>query len=126
MKAAGSEVTQPDPTMDEINIIDPVTGEDVNVKRHPSNRLPVTALPEMTEEERRARLGDEKPGSTLPVVIRADFRADPVEGDQGTFTKIVEEDCPTCGYDRANFTYHTLAGVGYVECRACGDGIEEV
>lgn len=111
---------------DKINIVDPATGEEVNVDRHPMNTVPVTALPEMSRAERKARLGDELPGAKLPVIIRSSFRTDPVEGNQGTFTKIVEEDCEVCGYDRANFSYHTLAGVGYVECRACGATIEEI
>nr|BDD45101.1 hypothetical protein 33 [bacterium] len=111
---------------DEINIIDPVTGEAVNVDRHPSNGLPVGALLGMSKEERKARFGDEMPGSTFPVLIKADFRADPVEGDQGSFTQIIEVHCPCCGYDRADFSYHTLAGVGGVTCRACGYHIEEM
>ena len=112
--------------MDEINISDPVTGEELSVLRNPNNRLPATALPEMNEEERRARFGDEMPGSTLPVLIRSNFRTDPVEGDQGSFTKIIEEECPCCGYDRADFSIHTLAEVGAVVCRACGYCIEEI
>lgn len=110
---------------DDINIIDPATGEELSVERHPENKTPVTALPDMTEDEIEARFGDERPGETLPVTIRADFRTDPVEGNQGSFTKIVDEDCSTCGYDRANLTYHTLASVGFVECRACGGAIGE-
>lgn len=112
--------------MDEINIIDPVSGDEVNVSRNKNNRLPVTALPDMSEEERRARIGDEMPGSTLPVMIRSSFRADPCEGDQGSYTKIIEEDCPCCGYDRADLSVHTLAEVGAVVCRACGYYIEEL
>ena len=111
---------------EKINIIDPVTGEAVDVDRHPNNTLPVSALPDMSTEERRVRIGDEMPGRTLPVLIRSNFRADPIEGDHGSFTKIVEEECPCCGYDRADFSYHTLAEVGHVECRACGYSIEEL
>ncbi|NUC72584.1 hypothetical protein HTZ84_09725 [Haloterrigena sp. SYSU A558-1] len=111
---------------DKINIIDPFTGDEVDVDRHPDNKTPVTELPEMSRAERRARIGDDLPGQELPVLIRSSFRADPCEGDQGSFTKIVEEDCEVCGYDRADFSYHTLAGVGFVECRACRATIEEI
>ncbi|SEL19177.1 hypothetical protein [Haloferax larsenii] len=109
---------------DTINIIDPVTGEEVNIDRHPNNRTPVKAMPNMSDKEREAVFGDEKPGSALPVLIHSSFRADPVEGDQGSYTLIVEENCPMCGYDRANFSNHTLAGVGAVTCRACSHTIE--
>jgi hypothetical protein len=66
-------------------------------------------------------------GSELPVLIDQDFRHDPVEGCQGTFTEIIEidEGCPNCGYDRADHSGHTLAGVYRTVCRACGVDITD-
>jgi hypothetical protein len=112
--------------MEKIEIIDPISGEEVTVTKHPNNKVPVTELPDMTRHDRRLMFGSDLPGKELPVLIRSSFRADPTEGDQGTFTKIVEEDCGVCGYDRADFSYHTLAGVGFIECRACRSTIKEL
>lgn len=64
--------------------------------------------------------------SELPALIESDFRHDPVEGCQGSFTKIIEiESCPVCGYDRADHAVLTLAGVHRLTCRACGTDITD-
>ena len=66
-------------------------------------------------------------GETLPVLIESDFKHDPVEACQGSYTEIAEipEGCPNCGYDRMNVSVHTLAGVHREACRACGVDITD-
>lgn len=70
---------------------------------------------------------DDIDGDELPVLIESDFKHDPVEACQGSFSEIVEmeEGCPNCGYDRATHTGHTLAGVHREKCRACGADVTD-
>lgn len=70
---------------------------------------------------------DDIDGTDFPVIIESDFKHDPVEACQGTYTAIIEipEGCPNCGYDRANQSDHTLAGVHRQTCRACGVDITD-
>lgn len=58
----------------------------------------------------------------LPVRIEdeCDTWEDPVEGTVGTVVKIVEFDCPECGYDRGKMVTQILPGVTNVGCRRCG------
>lgn len=111
-----------------INIIDPATGEEVNVDGHPMasrDIVPVEELTELPDDRLKHEYGDVgEPAAKLPVLLSRNFTTDPVEGEQGSFTQIVEEDCPKCGYDRADHTSHTLGGVHNVVCRACGYQIE--
>lgn len=101
---------------------DPVTGEEVRIDNcHGAHKLPVGACGDLDECDPR----EVDSGSELPVLIRSDFRHDPIEGCQGSYTKIIEEDCPKCGYDRAEHSVHTLAGVHTVTCRACEHTIEQ-
>lgn len=66
-------------------------------------------------------------GDSLPVLIESDFKHDPVEACQGSYTRIIEieDGCPNCGYDRADASVHTLAGVHRESCRACGADITD-
>lgn len=115
-----------------INVMDRVAGHSVDVPGHAKasrDVIPVEELADLPAERLRHEYGDpdewdELPGESLPVMVSRDFRADPVEGEQGSYTEIVEEDCPVCGYDRADHSTHTLAGVHRVTCRACGHTIE--
>lgn len=58
-----------------------------------------------------------------PRLISASLSHDPSEGCQGSFTEIVEEDCPFCGYDRARESVETMAGLCYLTCNRCGSAI---
>lgn len=112
-----------------INIIDPVTGDEVNVDGHPMasrDVVPAEELTDLPDERLEHEYGSDigEPAAELPVLLRRNFRTDPVEGEQGSYTEIVERDCPVCGYDRADHTAHTLGGVHNVVCRACGYQIE--
>jgi len=91
---------------------DPITGEDVRIE---------------CSNAHRSTDSQDIEGESLPVLIESDFRHDPVEGCQGSSTSIIEIEggCPNCGYDRANASHHTLAGVHREVCRACGVDITE-
>jgi hypothetical protein len=90
---------------------DPIRDEDVQINCHPKHQ---SDAPEDIQ-------GDE-----LPVLIKSDFRHDPVEACQGTYAMIAEIDggCPNCGYDRKKVTVHTLPGEHFEACRACGLDLE--
>lgn len=91
---------------------DPIENEDVPIECHPRHVN--------TDYDRIE-------GGTLPVVIESNFRHDPSEACQGTFTEIaeIEDGCPNCGYDRMNVAVHTLAGEHRETCRACGVDITD-
>jgi hypothetical protein len=86
---------------------DPVRDEDVRID---------------CRSEHRSTRSEHIDGSDLPVLIESDFRHDPVEGCQGSYTVIMQIDdgCPNCGYDRKTVAHHTLAGETTEHCRACG------
>lgn len=67
-------------------------------------------------------------GEELPVLIDSDFRHDPVEGCQGSFSQIedIDDGCPNCGYDRATVSCQTLGGIRRAKCRACGVDITDM
>jgi len=106
-----------------INTYDPVAGEPVDVPAHPySSAFTLAEWLDLDPDDRAVFADDAAPPAyELPVILETDFRADPVEGEQGTYTAIVElnESCPRCGYDRGVRRQHTLAGVGTTVCRAC-------
>lgn len=113
-----------------VNVYDRVAGHAVDVPGHPKASRDLVAVEDLDNwPEDRIRheygdLDDLAPGEDFPVLLRRDFRADPVEGEQGSYAEIVERDCPQCGYDRATHSAHTLAGVHLVTCRACGFEID--
>ena len=93
---------------------DPIRGTDVEItcrNRHQSTRY------------------DDIDGDELPVLIDSDFKHDPVEACQGSYSEIREipedDGCPNCGYDRMTVSVQTLAGVHREKCRACGVDITE-
>lgn len=59
-------------------------------------------------------------GEELPVLLSSDMQAGPVEGTQGSYTKIVEGHCSRCGYDRLRVSIATLPGEAKESCMACG------
>lgn len=92
---------------------DPVRDEDVQIR--------------CRERHQRTDF-DHIDGESLPVLIESDFRHDPVEACQGSYSEIIDisdDPCPNCGYDRATATHHTLAGVHSETCRACGAEITD-
>jgi len=93
---------------------DPIHDEDVQIDCHPQHQ---STHPENID-------GDE-----LPVTTNSDFRHDPVEGCQGTYSMIdvidIEDGCPNCGYDRMTVTVHTLPGEQTETCRACGADLRD-
>lgn len=109
-----------------INIIDPATGNPVDVDGNPAyESFSAKALQKMSEQLREKRFGDDvpQPGAELPVRVSQDWSTDPVEGEQGSYTDIVEieDGCPVCGYDRAKVTVHTLSDEYMKTCNACGE-----
>jgi len=63
-------------------------------------------------------------GAELPVLLETDLQTDPIEGTQGSYTRIVEGTCVRCGYDRLVETVHTLHGTRRRQCNAC-DAIQD-
>lgn len=127
-------------TQDTVNVRDPVEGVTLDVPDHPANGPTAMRIKQLHERAQRADDGDgytpddphDHPekysygmGDELPVLIRSNMRAAPVEGVQGSYTEIIESECEVCGYDRADHSVHTLAGMHRVECRACGNVTEE-
>lgn len=106
---------------DTVNTYDPVAGEPVNVPGHPMDREPEMSQP----EARRAALNGEISADDCPIVLQSDMRADPCEGVQGTYTAVVECDCPECPSEFATESVHTLAGVRATTCLLCDYMIEE-
>lgn len=74
--------------------------------------------PEEDPDDPRIRRMDT--GEELPVLLSSSMSAGPVEGVQGTYTHIIEGECPRCGYDRLRVTVQTLAGERKEVCNACG------
>lgn len=104
---------------------DPIRDEDVTISN--CRDLPHAFDVEMTasrENGQDPRFRDET-AKEHPMLVRSDLSHDAVEGCQGTVTRIVEEDCPFCGYDRADHTHVTLAGVHQLTCRRCGADIDD-
>lgn len=108
---------------------DPVSGAGVEVPAHPVSQEPsAEEMNNLSLDKLKHKYGAVKglPGASLPVVVEKNFRTDPVEGEQGSFSKIVELDerCPVCGYDRGTVTVDTFSGVHMLTCNACGNDIE--
>lgn len=59
-------------------------------------------------------------GRELPVLLSSSMSTDPIEGTQGSFTRIVEGECARCGYDRLRESVQTMAGECQRTCNACG------
>ena len=93
--------------------------ETVDVDGHPNDRPGVrNRMPESIPDHPEIRRMDT--GEELPVLLSSSMRADPCEGVQGSYTKIVEGECARCGYDRLKVSVHTLAGEAQETCNACG------
>ena len=93
--------------------------ETVDVDGHSCDRPGVTSRrPEQDPDDQRIARMDT--GEELPVLLSSSMRSDPIEGTQGSFTRIIEGTCARCGYDRLRETVHTLAGETRRECNACG------
>jgi len=93
--------------------------EAVDVDGDPNDRPGVRSrLPENCPDHSEIRRMDT--GEELPVLLSSSMRADPCEGVQGSYTKIVEGECARCGYDRLKVSVVTLAGEAQETCNACG------
>ena len=68
-------------------------------------------------------LDDDQP---LPL-IESDMRADPIEGVQGTYSKVVRlsDPCDDCLKSYGVRSVHTMAGISAVRCLTCGAEIHE-
>lgn len=89
-----------------MNVIDPVTGEPVDVPGHWAD-VPDRRLPAKTEDGR--------------VLLKSDMTADPTEGVQGTYTVADPgRDCPECGLPGLQTTVWTLPGEAFDYCAHCG------
>jgi hypothetical protein len=97
--------------------------ETVDVDGHPNDRPGVLSrLPEEHPDDRDIDRMDT--GVELPVLLESNMRSDPIEGTQGSFRRIIEAECPRCGYDRARECVHTLAGEhkrSFMACHAVHD-----
>lgn len=58
-------------------------------------------------------------GEGVIEIVERDFKHDPVEACQGSYTLLIEKECPECGCNRARESVQTLAGIGAVSCTAC-------
>ena len=98
---------------------DPVRNEDVQITC--DHDMPHDfGVTEAVAEDDRHLGGTEDDAKANPRLVAADLSHDPIEACQGTYTHIVDEDCPVCGYDRCDRTVHTMAGVTRLTCRRCG------
>jgi len=107
--------------------------ETVDVDGHSKDRPGVR---NRAPENQRATVGDGEweevnpeialmdTGEELPVLLSSNMSADPIEGTQGSYTQIVEGECPRCGYDRLKVTVVTMAGEAQEQCNACGAKID--
>lgn len=99
--------------------------ETVDVDGHPmdrpgvQSRLPESVTPD-PDGHTHPDISRMDTGQELPVLLSSDMRADPCEGVQGSYTKIVEGECVRCGYDRLRVSVHTLSGEHQETCNACG------
>lgn len=94
--------------------------ETTDVDGHPCDRPGVRSrLPESSGGD-HPEISRMDTGTELPVLLSSDMRPDPIEGTQGTYTKIVEGHCVRCGYDRLRVSVNTLGGIHREECNACG------
>ncbi|MDB9247492.1 hypothetical protein PN419_00525 [Halorubrum ezzemoulense] len=98
---------------------DAVRGEDVQITCHHAD-MPhdFDVVDAVATDDHRG--GDEETAQEHDRLISTDLDHDPVEGCQGSYTRIVELTCPFCGYDRCDKSVHTMAGVAQLTCRRCG------
>lgn len=103
-------VTRDELEAGEVNIWDSVEGRPVDVRGHPYD-VPDERLPLRIEE----------PNGEVTILVSSDMRADPVEGVQGSYTVVVDEDepCGECGETRTRISRQTLAGVACASCAVC-------
>lgn len=80
--------------------------------------------PQRFESKHGINIEDATPADELPVTLERNTRYDPIDGEAGSVKKVVEEDCPNCGYDRANLVVVTTTGDHAVQCRVCDHRIE--
>lgn len=93
--------------------------ETKDVDGHPCDRPGVRSrLPESGRDHPEISRMDT--GEELPVLLSSSMRTDPIEATQGSYTQIVEGECPRCGYDRLVETVVTMAGECHRTCNACG------
>jgi hypothetical protein len=96
--------------------------ETVDVDGHPCDRPGVRSRipdgPRVDPNDPRVQQMDT--GRELPVLLSSNMRTGPVEGTQGSFTRIVEGECARCGYDRLRESVQTMAGERQRTCNACG------
>jgi len=91
----------------------------VDVDGHPCDRPGVqNRMPENNPND--SRIAQMDTGEELPVLLSSNMRTDPIEGTQGSYTEIVEGECPRCGYDRIRVSVQTMAGERHHSCNACG------
>jgi hypothetical protein len=102
-----------------------VLGEPVNVPGHAYDRAADMDPDHARRLALRGEFDDLDDEQPLPL-LSSDFRTDPVEGAQGSYSEVVREDCPECPSEYAIHTNcHTLAGVHSVSCLLCNYHIEE-
>lgn len=103
---------------------DPIRNEDVQISncREMPHDFDIENAVHHEEGDRHARNTrlDAKEHDRL---LSADLSHDPSEGCQGSYSRIVDEDCQFCGYDRATHTTNTMGGVHELTCRRCGSSI---
>lgn len=119
---AGTDQSTRDVNLDVSGTVGPdyLGQETVTVDGDPHDRPGVRSrLPESAGEgDPRIRRMDT--GEELPVLLNSEMQAGPIEGVQGSYSKIVEGTCARCGYDRLVVAVQTLAGEAQETCNACG------
>jgi hypothetical protein len=102
-----------------VNIMDPVLGEPVNVDGHPHDRPSDMDADHARRLALNGEFDDLVDDDPLPL-LSSSMRTDPVEGTQGSFSKVTREDCPKCPSEYGVYQQaHTLAGVARVSCLLC-------
>lgn len=102
-------------TRNTVSAWDPVRGCAVGVPGHPMDREQEITV----EEARRAHLNGELDADDLPLVVESDMSADPCEGVQGSYTAVVEAECPECPSEFGLESMHTFSAVGCTNCLLC-------
>lgn len=113
------------PTAGTINIMDPVLGESVNVRGHPHDRPSDMDVEHARRLALNGEFDDLDEDDPLPL-LSSDFKTDPVEGAQGSYSRVCREDCPECPSEYGVYQQaHTLAGVSRVVCLLCDYEIQQ-
>lgn len=118
---AGEDDSKRDINLDVSGTVGPdhLGQETTTVDGHHADRPGVRSrLPESQPDHPDIRRMDT--GEDLPVLLSSSMDADPIEGVQGSYSKITEGECARCGYDRLVVSVATLPGETQEKCNACG------